>query len=69
MYKVLFSTGFHIEFIYLFILPKIGSESFHYLIYQCQFILPFLVLVTLSIKYSCSPTVLFNQSSQLDYRS
>ena len=66
MYKVLFYITFHVVFIYF---TKIGSESFHYLIYQCQFILPFLVLVTLSIKYSCSPTVLFNQSSQLDYRS
>ena len=25
-----------------------------------------ITLVILSIKYSCSPTVLFNQSSQLD---
>ena len=52
----------------LYLFTKIGSESFHYLIYQCQCILPFLAyLVILSIKYSCSPTVLFNQSSQLDF--
>ena len=30
-------------------------------------ILSITLLVILSIKYSCSPTVLFNQSSQLDY--
>ena len=53
----LFITIFYYEAVYyvqstvfydiscgLYLFTKIGSESFHYLIYQCQCILPFLAL-------------------------